>query len=314
MKNDNQPLVSVPVITYNSSKYVIETLESIKFQTYQNLELIVSDDCSTDNTVELCRNWIEKNKGRFVRTELLTVEKNTGVSENCNRSEAACRGEWVKGIAGDDLLVPECVEICVDYVREHPDVEFLFSKIEAFGPNASVVWQYNHGDVFDYSFFSLSTEKQWEAFVLKDCHIPAPTLFSKNGAMEKYGVKNDERIPYTEDEPKWINLLKAGAHFDFMDKVTVHYRVGHPEALSSYNTVLSPVKFETICKLYFYYKFGERYKRNQEETIEETIKIICGYYAEAYKSDTNNIRNSKAYRIGNFLLKPIKLLKKYLNF
>lgn len=57
-----QPLVSVSVITYNSAKTVLETLESIKAQTYQNLELIVSDDCSTDNTVELCRNWIEQNK------------------------------------------------------------------------------------------------------------------------------------------------------------------------------------------------------------------------------------------------------------
>ena len=72
----NQPLVSVTVITYNSSKTVLETLDSIKAQTYQNLELIVSDDCSTDDTVELCRNWIEQNKERFVRTELLTVEKN----------------------------------------------------------------------------------------------------------------------------------------------------------------------------------------------------------------------------------------------
>ncbi len=52
------PLVSIIVCTYNSSKYVLETLESAKEQTYQNVELIVSDDCSTDNTVELCRKWI----------------------------------------------------------------------------------------------------------------------------------------------------------------------------------------------------------------------------------------------------------------
>ncbi|MDR0890977.1 MAG: glycosyltransferase [Endomicrobium sp.] len=54
---ENNPLVSVCVITYNSSKYVLETLESIKTQTYQNIELIVSDDCSTDDTVEVCENY-----------------------------------------------------------------------------------------------------------------------------------------------------------------------------------------------------------------------------------------------------------------
>jgi alpha-1,3-rhamnosyltransferase len=55
---NQKPLVSVVIITYNSSKYVLETLESAKAQTYQNIELIVSDDCSTDDTVEKCREWI----------------------------------------------------------------------------------------------------------------------------------------------------------------------------------------------------------------------------------------------------------------
>ena len=102
------PLVSIIVITYNSSKYVLETLESAKAQTYQNIELIVSDDCSTDNTVEICHNWIEQNKERFVRTELITVEKNTGIAPNCNRGVKAAKGEWVKLIAGDDVLHQNC--------------------------------------------------------------------------------------------------------------------------------------------------------------------------------------------------------------
>lgn len=75
MSKPDIPLVSVSVITYNSAKTVIETLDSIKAQTYQNIELIVSDDCSTDNTVEICRDWLTKNEKRFVRMELITVEK-----------------------------------------------------------------------------------------------------------------------------------------------------------------------------------------------------------------------------------------------
>ena len=56
-----EPLVSICVITYNSSKTVVETLESIKNQSYSNIELVVSDDCSPDNTVELVQQWLEKN-------------------------------------------------------------------------------------------------------------------------------------------------------------------------------------------------------------------------------------------------------------
>ena len=106
---EKQPLVSIIVITYNSSKYVLETLESAKAQTYQNIELIVSDDCSIDNTVEICREWIENNKERFVRTELITAEKNTGIPANCNRGVKAAQGEWVKLIAGDDILYNNCI-------------------------------------------------------------------------------------------------------------------------------------------------------------------------------------------------------------
>ncbi|KAA6320476.1 putative glycosyltransferase EpsE, partial [termite gut metagenome] len=103
---NEQPLVSIVVITYNSSKYVLETLESAKVQTYQNIELIVSDDCSTDDTVDVCQNWLDENKERFVRTELLIVLKNTGVSANCNRGYKVAKGEWIKGVAGDDMLFP----------------------------------------------------------------------------------------------------------------------------------------------------------------------------------------------------------------
>lgn len=64
-------LVSVVVITYNSEKYILETLESIKTQSYKNLELIISDDCSKDDTVMICRDWLDKEGERFIRTKLI---------------------------------------------------------------------------------------------------------------------------------------------------------------------------------------------------------------------------------------------------
>ena len=104
------PLVSIIVISYNSSKYVLETLESAKAQTYQNLELIISDDCSTDNTVKLCDTWLKDNKSRFTKTKLITVEKNLGIPKNCNRALYTAEGDWTKLIAGDDILMPNCVK------------------------------------------------------------------------------------------------------------------------------------------------------------------------------------------------------------
>ena len=132
MNNKNHPLVSVFVVTYNAGEYICETLDSIKSQTYDNIELIVSDDHSSDNTVSIVNEWVEKNKERFFRTEIMTVDHNTGVSANYNRAVRACRGEWVKNVDGDDLLTDDCIQLNINYVNEHQETKLVFSNAWIF--------------------------------------------------------------------------------------------------------------------------------------------------------------------------------------
>ena len=301
-----QPLVSVPVITYNSSRTVLETLDSIKAQTYQNIELIVSDDCSTDNTVELCRHWIEQNKSRFVRTELLTVEKNTGVAGNCNRAGVACQGEWVKGIAGDDLLMPSCIQDCIDYVAEHPDTIYLFGRCKAFGADEKRCAEVDK--VFDYSFFDLTQEEQLHRLVFGENCVPATTAFYNRGRAAKVGVKNDERIPLLEDWPKWINLIRAGVKLHFVDKVLVKYRVGGISTGHRLNLKM----YMSERKFCLYYQYPEWYKENPDMAVERVIKEEMEIYKYFMDSERQlkQIQQSKAYKLGKALLKPFSWLKK----
>lgn len=300
------PLVSIPVITYNSSKTVLETLESIKAQTYQNLELIVSDDCSTDNTVELCRNWIEQNKDRFVRTELLTTEKNTGTSANFNRAEAACLGDWVKPIAGDDILMPDCIRDCMDYITMHPDTIYLFGRQKAFGASNERSNEINA--VFDYSFFDLAPDKQLHRLIFDDNCVPATTSFYNRDRAQQIGVKNDERIPLLEDWPKWINLLRAGVKFHFVNKELVKYRVGGVSTASRLN-----VNMYRSGKLFdFYYRFPDWYRKNPEAAVKRIVKEEVEIYECMMESERQltQLQHSKAYRLGKFLLKPFKWFKR----
>ena len=78
MKNGN-PMVSVVVVSYCSQDTILETLDSIYAQTYPNIELIVSDDCSTDDTVSLVQKWAQSHADRFSAFHLHTKEKNLGV-------------------------------------------------------------------------------------------------------------------------------------------------------------------------------------------------------------------------------------------
>ena len=106
---NSKPIVSIIVITYNSSKYVLETLKSALNQTYNNIELIISDDCSTDNTISICQNWLDENKYRFVDVKIVANKNNNGIPANCNRGINASTGDWIKLVAGDDVLCPNCI-------------------------------------------------------------------------------------------------------------------------------------------------------------------------------------------------------------
>lgn len=312
---NNQPLVSVPVITYNSAKFVLETLESIKAQTYQNIELIISDDCSTDNTVELCQQWVEENQERFVRTQIITSDMNTGVSANGNRGRDACQGEWIKGIAGDDLLMPNCVEDCVEYVQQHPNVIYLFGRIEAFGASEE---QNRHfaENVFDYSFFDLDIDGQLERLVFGSNCVPAATCFYNRKKAIELGIRNDERIPLLEDWPKWINILEKGVKLEFMDKVLVQYRI-HEGALSTKGVLSSRYVHSNLLFDLLY-----RYPKWMEVDSKSASMRYAEYYTNIYSNVYNEymriqkklatIQSSHIYRIGSFLLKPLKKLKKLL--
>lgn len=113
---DDNPLVSVVVITYKSANTILETLESFKQQTYKNIELIVSDDCSPDNTVEVVEEWIKNNSSYFVTVQLLKNSQNIGPSGNLNRGIKAATGEWIKSLAGDDTVTPDAIAKYVEYL------------------------------------------------------------------------------------------------------------------------------------------------------------------------------------------------------
>lgn len=222
------PLVSVSILTYNSSKYIIDALESVKNQTYQNVELIVSDDCSNDNTVEICRKWIEKNKSRFVNTTLLTVEKNTGTSANCNRRLAACKGEWLKGCAGDDALFPDSVEKFVHYVEKHQDAKFIVGKGKeykyTFEDENEINWHVKNYN--NHPLLKQSVDIQFKHMLHGDYWIFSPAVFYNVDMLRKVGGW-DEKYGIHEDFPMFHKLLKAGFKCYEMDEYVVKYRVSN---------------------------------------------------------------------------------------
>lgn len=300
----NKPLISVTVVTYNSAEYIIDTLESVKAQTYSKIELIISDDCSKDRTVELCRKWLVENKDRFERIELIESKVNTGVSGNLNRAEAACRGEWVKYLDGDDLLVSTCLEDYVEYVTKQPDTIYLFSRGEVFGASEELN-QYYSKVVFDCALFRLNASLQYKK-LLEDNTIMSSTCMYHRQKNEKLGIKNDERIPLLEDWPRWINVTKKGVKLSFLDKIEVRYRL-RENSLST-SGKMSEKYYRSIRLFCFYYLFPVWYKENPDNAIERVVNQEADIYHKLLTAE--KVLQSKPYRLGQFLLTPLLWLKK----
>lgn len=222
---NRMPLVSICVITYNSSKFVLETLESAKKQTYKNIELIVSDDASIDSTVEICEKWIKENNSRFVNARVITTNHNSGTSSNCNRVIQNAAGEWIKIIAGDDILLDDCIEKCVRFVNEHPSAKWMVGKTLKYENLIDDDHLIKNDTLYTPQRLSVlkgSLEEQRLA-ILNYTFIEAPALFINTNVLKNVGGY-DEKYRLLEDWPMYMKLLKAGYKCYFLDDFIVGYR------------------------------------------------------------------------------------------
>ncbi|MEI7982993.1 MAG: glycosyltransferase [Bacteroidota bacterium] len=218
------PLVTIIVVTYNSEKYVLETLESAKTQIYQNIELIVSDDCSTDNTLEICKIWINNNNGRFFRTKIITNKKNTGTSGNCNRGLKEATGDWIKFIAGDDELLPNCLIDNIQYLVDKPDILILTSFLNAY-KNYFTLENYITTIKNNSEFFHPEVTAQMQnKMLLKANPVLAVTSFIRKDIF--FVIDGfDEDVKLIEDLPLWLRVTQNGIRIYSFDCITVNYRV-----------------------------------------------------------------------------------------
>ena len=119
------PLVSFVVTSYNYEKYILKTLESIKNQTYKNFEIIIVDDCSSDNSYNICENFISQNQD--LKITLFKNEKNSGQLASMLRGLNCSKGQFVSFIDSDDVLYPN---YCEQHVRVHLETSVAFTSCQ----------------------------------------------------------------------------------------------------------------------------------------------------------------------------------------
>ena len=305
-KQKDEIVFSIGVITYNSAHTVIDTLNSIAAQSYMNIELVISDDGSRDNTVTLCEDWLNAQNDRFIRTQIITTDHNAGTSVNCNRLLRTLKGDYYTIIAGDDKMLPNGVELVQQYVTAHPNTSVLFTHHQCFG--GTPLECAHVGKAFNYNFFAWTQEQQLHQLLFERNCIPAVGVFLCREKIQSLGITYDERVPLMEDHPMWINLLRKGLRFDYLDQPVTAYRVSGGVSTG----MLSPSYYETCRRFVMLYQYPEWVKKDPKDAMERLIAEEMRIYKAMYELDRTykSRTNSYAYRVGQWILKPFKWLRR----
>lgn len=216
----NNITISVVIPTYNFEKIILECLESLESELKDIYEIIISDDCSTDKTLELCSQWKNKLENKANIT-ILESNLNEGVVKNINKGCKIAKGEWIKLLAGDDILIKDSMKSIKEFIQANKGAKVICSRVIPFYKNKQECI-YLKSLPQNKNFYFNSPQKQLKELLENNC-IVAPGVIIKNSLLKEM-CYFDEKFKMVEDYPFWIKLLKNNIKFYFLDKEIVLYR------------------------------------------------------------------------------------------
>lgn len=225
----DRPLVSILAACYNHEKFIGDFVQSVMDQTYENIELIICDDCSRDASYEVLMSYKEQLEGRLPHVEILKNETNQGVTKNFNRLVKASRGEIVKIVASDDFFAPDAVSAVVDYFGKNPKARAAvvngnkikegstYSEKELLGKIYETAPDFNPDTLLRRTF---------------ECNIiSAPCTFLRKNVFDEFGLYDEDFA--IEDLEYWFRLISKGVEFEFIDEELLFYRINENSITST---------------------------------------------------------------------------------
>ena len=297
--------ITLTILTYNSSVYIQELLNSLTLQAAKDIQVIISDDCSTDKTVEIIEKWILDNKTLFFEIILITSTQNKGVVENKKGTFKYIKGEWTKGIAGDDILYPGAIKGLREDIFKFKDSKIIVGKALMFENNSIE----SSKTLIPKSEITrkLSSNEKIKNYLFEGNTIPAITLLVKSdiftqGNYFKHAKRNFEDLPFH------LELLTDNKQFSFSENPYIIYRK-HDKNLSSKkaNRILSNVyvDYQSILLKYAWINNKWIYCLNSLWNLCIGFVIIkCGNRGVLLKILNTFRRKLQPKRAKNLIVKP----------
>ncbi len=208
--NNEFPKVSIIMPVYNGEHYVSLAIDSALRQTYKNIEIIVVNDGSTDNTEKVCKSFGDKIK--YISKE------NGGVSTALNLGIKNMTGEYFSWLSHDDLYYPEKIEVEINYLKKHKLIgtnSILYSNFSLFD---------EYGKLLSNIVFDSNVLNKDSAFSLLKGGIDGLTLLIPKKAFEEVGLF-DENLRCIQDYQLWFDMYKKGYKFIHIPNILAATRI-----------------------------------------------------------------------------------------
>lgn len=263
---NDSPKVSVIVPTYNRANRLEGTLRSIVSQTYQDFELIVVDDGSTDNTSKVIES--------FPSAQYLPMKKNSGVSKARNIGLACAKGEFICFLDSDDLWKEKKLEIQIHWMESNTDNQVCYTD-EIWVRNGVRVNQMNKhrkytGDIFRHC--------------LALCIVSPSSVMIRARLFSEIG-NFDESLPACEDYDLWLRIAVKYA-FHFIEEPLIIKQGGHGDQLSRKYWGMDRFRVAALKKLLDQNSLDqEKLKLTRSSLVEKCSVLIQGFKKRGKKED-----------------------------
>ena len=288
--------ISVIVAVYNTEKYLRKCLDSVCGQSYNNLEILLCDDASTDGTPRICREYA----GRDPRVRVIDSTVNTGIAATRNRGLEAASGEWVTFVDGDDWLETDCYEVISEYLSE--DIDFLkynaekesrtkpFDMSELDGRTLEL--DDRERDRINFMTFARDRKMNHVSWLL----VINRRLHGQLRYVERH--RREEDLIYFED------LLYSSDKCLFIDRKLYHHSFNPNGLVNSGKTIPEGIEGKLDVLTMLMEKYGDRMKdetktavfSNQIRLLDYELVRLGKFDLKKYRQTVKRIRNDGRWK------------------
>ncbi len=216
------PKISVITASYNYENYIKETIQSIIDQTFQDWEMIIVDDGSKDNSVEVIKSYCEK----YSRIKLFQHEngENKGLITTVKLGIEKASGEWIVFVESDDTITPNYMEEKLKVAEQNPEIKFIFNDVNLFGEESAVKEMYEDYFIEFYETMDkIKTQKDYIKEFRKKNIVPTfSVVMAKKEILED--LNYDSAVAQWVDYYLWSQLV-AKYNFYYLPQKLTNWRM-----------------------------------------------------------------------------------------